>query len=243
LGFDGIKEKAFEHFDDSHLTLPERISMGRKYSLPKLIYMSYATLAIREEPISPDEAELLGYDVAYKMSLVREKLYRDKSGSNYALLQEALKKFFGLEYIKLSEAELLGIGLERSTLAVAISSLSESGFLPYYEKDVVTIKEYPTPNFRCSIKKADGTSGISSASNLSIYIKGNIPYNRNGTLVRDATTFWNRDVKERLPNFSFKKGDFINVYHERDGWGFLPVRAKDGTETYLHRSAIDYIRS
>jgi len=93
-GFDRIKEKAIRA-SAAYVTSMGPItkaSIAQQMDVPVWAFQAYAELACRPSPVSADEAKTVGFEIAYKISLVRERIAGTPESSSANRTQEFLKE-------------------------------------------------------------------------------------------------------------------------------------------------------
>ena len=92
-GFDKIRGMAIDSLNKVPLDPVLKVEIGRKYGIDELLLSAYVAIALRETPLSEQEAGKLGYSFIMKNTEVRERILRAKLTSPETLRsQEALER-------------------------------------------------------------------------------------------------------------------------------------------------------
>ena len=62
--------------DESSMNTVVKIELARKFGVERWLLPAYVSIALRDAPLSQDEANCLGYDFVLRISRVREKVLR-----------------------------------------------------------------------------------------------------------------------------------------------------------------------
>ena len=122
-GLQRLRDAAIRELDrDSDaLSVLDRLALGRALGIPEWEYLAYAALAARTDPPSAQKAAQMGFETAFKISLVRETLVRDRTspGPVDGRLQDAISNVFQIRTFSVSELpklrELVNSGFQHAS--------------------------------------------------------------------------------------------------------------------------------
>lgn len=76
--FERIRRLSISELHKLPLDTVRKVELAHKYDISEWYHPTYLALALRENPLSVEEAARLGFDFAVKMAQVREKVLKDK---------------------------------------------------------------------------------------------------------------------------------------------------------------------
>ncbi|KIM82558.1 hypothetical protein PILCRDRAFT_820414 [Piloderma croceum F 1598] len=104
-GFDEIRKKAIAELSKINMDTLDKVVLARSYSVGDWLYEGYTALVKREASLSFEEAERLGYEIAFRLCQRREAAFR-KAGFNLHRSFQGL----GTEICATFRAELIDAG-------------------------------------------------------------------------------------------------------------------------------------
>jgi len=248
-GFQEILEFATEKLKDHTIDPVAKINIAQTYNIQEWLYSSYASLVMRDAPLTDDEADTLGARLSMKLSRTREIVMRTKlltptqaKDSNYKLAAtviQALVETFGPSvktYLKENDRVFLDVRQPESLSLIKARSIGAYKPVDYgafnmsLETDeVVEVLECGVEDPRMwTIRKKDGSVGIAHGSYL-MPAKSYYAYTAKARIV-DASL--NGAFPRQL---KVTKNQIVEVDNSLPDWFCLPARV-NGVEGFIFKS-------